>query len=327
MTKAAGTHGPATGRAYPGHDRAPLRPGAAPTVVVMDNRNEVRDFLASRRATITPEQAGVPLYGQRRRVKGLRREEVAQLAGVSTDYYTRIEKGNLASASESVLEAIARALHLDDSERAHLLDLARAARGGAQPPRRRAQPQQLRDSLQHVLDAMTTVPAFIANGRLNLLGVNALGRAFYSEVLDSPAGAPNFARYCFLDPRSHDFYPAWDRAADTTAAMLRAEAGRDPHNKALTDLVGELATRSDDFRKRWAAHDVHVHVTGSKTFRHAVVGELHLAFNQMPLPGDPGLSLTVYTPEPGTGTDDRLGLLASWAATPAAAPEKLSDLT
>lgn len=285
----------------------------------MDNRTEVRDFLTTRRAKITPQQAGIPLYGQRRRVPGLRREEVAQLAGVSNDYYVRLEKGNLGSASDSVLEAIARALQLDDAERAHLLELARAARGG-QPPRRRAQPQQLRPSLQHLLDAMSTVPAFIANGRLDLVGTNALARAFYVQVLESPAQPTNFARFCFLDPAAHEFYPGWEQAADTTVAMLRTEAGRDPHNRALTDLVGELATRSDAFRTRWASHNVHVHVTGSKAFRHPVAGELRLAFNTIPLPGDPGLSLTVYTPEPGTGTDERLALLGSWAATPAEAP-------
>lgn len=284
----------------------------------MDNRAEVRDFLTTRRAKITPQQAGVPLYGQRRRVPGLRREEVAQLAGVSADYYTRLEKGNLSSASESVLEAIARALQLDDAERAHLLDLARAARGGAQLPRRRTQPQQLRPSLQHMLDAMSTVPALINNGRLDLIGTNALARALYVQILESPVKPTNFARYCFLDPRAQQFYPAWEQAADTTAALLRTEAGRDPHNRALIDLIGELATRSDAFRTRWAAHNVHVHVTGSKVFRHPVVGELHLAFNTIPLPGDPGLSLTVYTPEPSTGTDERLALLASWAATPVA---------
>ncbi len=199
-----------------------------------------------------------------------------------------------------------------------LLDLARTARGG-QPPRRRARPKQLRPSLQHMLDAMTAVPAFIANGRLDIVGTNALARAFYTLVLESPAKPTNFARFCFLDPTAHEFYPAWERAADTTVAMLRTEAGRDPHNRALTDLIGELATRSDAIRTRWASHDVHVHVTGSKTFRHPVVGELQLAFNAIPLPGDPGLSLTVYTPEPGTGTDEQLALLASWAATPAAA--------
>ena len=285
----------------------------------MDNRAEVRTFLTTRRAKIGPEQAGVPLYGTRRRVAGLRREEVAQLAGLSTDYYTRIEKGNLRSASDSVLEAIARALQLDDAERSHLLDLARAARGGASPLRRRPQPQQLRPSLQHVLDAMGSVPAFVNNGRLDVVGTNALARAMYTEVLEDSTAPANFARYCFLDPRAREFYPAWERAADTTVAVLRAEAGRDPHNPALTDLVGRLATRSGDFRVRWAAHDVHVHVMGSKTFRHPVVGALQVAFNTIPLPGDQGLSLTVYTPEPGTGTDERLALLASWAATPEAA--------
>ena len=283
----------------------------------------MRDFLASRRAKLTPQQAGVPLYGDRRRVPGLRREEVALLAGLSTDYYTRLEKGSLGSASEGVLEAIARALQLDDAERAHLLDLARAARGGTQP-RRRAQPQKLRASLQHVLDAMATVPAFVNNGRLDLVGTNALARAFYTEVLDSPSGQPNFARYCFLDPRARDFYADWERAADTTASMLRTEAGRDPHSKALIDLVGELATRSDDFRVRWARHDVHVHVMGTKGFRHQVVGPLQLAFDTVPLPGDPGLVLTVFTPEPGTGTDERLALLASWAATTSGAPDAVA---
>jgi hypothetical protein len=164
---------------------------------------------------------------------------------------------------------------------------------------------------------MSTVPAFIANGRLDLVATNALARAMYADVLDTPRRPPNFAVYCFLDPRSHAFYPAWEQAADTTVAMLRTEVGRDPHNRALSDLVGELATQSDAFRTRWATHNVHVHVSGSKRFRHAVVGELHLAFNTIALPGDPGLSLTVYTPEPNTGTDERLALLASWAATPA----------
>ena len=282
----------------------------------MDNRAEVRDFLVSRRAKITPEQAGLPQYGGRRRVPGLRREELALLVGVSPDYMARLEKGNLGSASESVLESLAKALQLDDAERDYLLELARTARGGSQPVRRRAQPQQLRPSLQHMLDAMGTVPAFIGNSRLDLIGTNALARAFYVQVLDSPAQPVNFARFCFLDPAAHDFYPDWERAADTTVAMLRTEAGRDPHNRALSDLVGELATRSGAFRTRWAAHNVHVHVTGSKKFHHPVVGELHLAFNTIPLPGDPGLSLTVYTPEPAAGTDERLALLASWAATP-----------
>ena len=172
---------------------------------------------------------------------------------------------------------------------------------------------------------MGSLPAFIANGRLDLVGTNALARAMYSDVLDTDRTPPNFAAFCFLDGRAQQFYPSWDRSADTTVAMLRTEAGRDPHDRALSDLVGELATRSDAFRVRWAAHDVHVHVTGSKVFRHPVVGELRLAFDTIPLPGDPGLSLTVYTPEPNTGADERLALLASWAATPMAAVDATVD--
>jgi len=284
-------------------------------VDVVDNRTEVREFLTTRRAKITPDQAGVPLYGQRRRVPGLRREEVAQLAGLSTDYYTRLEKGNLRGASDSVLEAIARALHLDDAEHAHLLDLARAARAGAREPRRRAPAQQVRPSLQHMLDAMTTAAAFIRNGRLDILAINPLGLAFYAPLYASAARPVNLARYCFLDPGAENFYPDWEEAADTTVAILRTEAGRDPYNKALTELVGELATRSDAFRTRWAAHDVRLHHTGSKRFSHPVVGDLAVGFNATELPADPGLTLTVYTADPSSGSAEKLALLASWGAT------------
>jgi hypothetical protein len=283
----------------------------------VDNRTEVREFLTTRRAKITPDQAGVPLYGQRRRVPGLRREEVAQLAGLSTDYYTRLEKGNLRGASDGVLEAIARAMQLDDAERAHLFDLARAARGTAREPRRRPRPLQVRPSVHHLLDAMTTAVAFVRNGRLDVLAVNPLGRAFYTPVLDPPARPANLARYCFLDPSAGEFYPDWAEAADTTVALLRTEAGRDPYNRALTDLVGELATRSDAFRTRWAAHDVRLHHTGAKRFRHPLVGDLTVGFNAMELPADPGLTLTVYTADPGSESAEKLALLASWGATSA----------
>lgn len=285
-----------------------------------NNRAEVRDFLATRRAKITPQQAGVPLYGQRRRVPGLGREEVAQLAGLSTDYSTRIEKGSLASASDGVLEAIARALQLDDAERAHLFDLARSARAGTQPTRRRARAQQVRPSIQHLLDAITSAVAFVTNGRLDVVALNPLGRAFYASVLESEHWPANMARFCFLDPGARDFYPDWDETADTTVAILRTEAGRDPYNRALTDLVGELATRSDAFRTRWAAHDVRLHYTGAKRFHHPVVGDLSIVFDTMALPADPGLTLAVYTAEPGSPTADRLALLASWAATPTSPP-------
>ncbi|MCU1617876.1 MAG: family transcriptional regulator [Frankiales bacterium] len=303
------------GPVYPGPDRTPLPRAGGRSVDRVDNRTEVREFLTTRRAKITPDQAGVPLYGQRRRVPGLRREEVAQLVGLSTDYYTRLEKGNLRGASDSALDAIARALQLDDAERAHLHDLTRAARAGAREPRRRAQPQQVRPSLQHMLDAMTTAVAFIRNGRLDILAINPLGRAFYTPVLDSPARPANLARYCFLDPSAEDFYPDWADAADTTVALLRTEAGRDAYNRALTDLVGELATRSDAFRTRWAAHDVRLHHTGVKRFRHPIAGDLTVGFNATELPADPGLTLTVYTAEPSSESAEKLTLLASWAVT------------
>lgn len=282
----------------------------------MDNRIEVREFLTTRRAKLTPDQAGVPLYGQRRRVPGLRREEVAQLAGLSTDYYTRLEKGSLRGASESVLEAIARALQLDDAERAHLFDLARAARAGAREPRRRARAEQVRPSIQHLLDAMTTAVAVVTNGRLDVVALNPLGRAFFTSLVDGTGRPTNLARFCFLDPRAREFYPDWEAIADATVAVLRTEAGRDPYNRALTDLVGELATRSDAFRTRWASHDVRLHLTGAKRFHHPEVGALDLVFNTMALPADPGLTLAVYTAEPGSPTEEKLALLASWAAQP-----------
>jgi len=267
----------------------------------------------------------VPLYSRRRRVPGLRREEVAQLAGVSTDYYTRLEKGNLGGASDAVLEAIGRALHLDDAERAHLFDLARSARGTtAREPRRRAQPR-VRPSIQRLLDSMTTAAAFVRNGRLDVLAVNALGRALYAPVFDDPGRTPpNLARFCFLDPRADDFYPDWADAANTTVALLRTEAGRAPYDRALTDLVGELATRSDAFRTRWAAHDVRLHRTGTKHFHHPLVGEIGVAFDALELPADPGLTLTAYTAEPGSASAEKLTLLASWTA-PLPQPESTVD--
>jgi hypothetical protein len=290
-------------------------------VEAVDNRTEVRQFLTTRRAKLTPDQAGVPLYGQRRRVPGLRREEVAQLAGLSTDYYTRLEKGNLRGASDSVLEAITRALQLDDAERAHLFDLARAARSGAREPRRRPQPQHVRPSVQHLLDAMTGAVAFVANGRLDVVAMNPLARAFYSPVLAGTDLPVNLARYCFLDASARDFYPNWEEAADTTVAILRTEAGRDPYNRALTDLVGELATRSEAFGTRWAAHDVRLHRAGEKRFRHPVVGDLAVGYNRMELGADPGWSLTVYTAEPGSASAEKLTLLASWGAPDAPSPQ------
>ncbi len=280
----------------------------------VDNRDDIREFLASRRARITPEQAGLPDFGGRRRVAGLRRAEVAMLAGVSADYYTRLERGNLAGVSDSVLDALCRALRLDEAERSHLYDLARAANTTTRT-RRRPVKHQVRPGVQSLLDAMTDAPAFVRNGRLDILAANRLAQALYFQAFASPGRPVNLARFCFLDPRADDLYPDWDEVADTTVALLRTEAGRDPYDKALTDLVGQLATRSDDFRTRWAAHNVRLHHTGVKHFQHPVVGRLDLAFEAMPLPADPGLTLTAYSTSPGTPAYDALRLLASWAAT------------
>jgi transcriptional regulator with XRE-family HTH domain len=279
----------------------------------VQTRSEIREFLSSRRAKITPAQAGLTAYGPRR-VPGLRREEVAVLAGVSVPYYTRLERGDLSGVSEGVLDALARALQLDDAERAHLFDLARAAGPMAKRPRRSA-PKQIRPSVQRLLDAITGAPALVQNGRLDILGANQLARALYSELFRDPTRPANHARFNFLNPKAHDVYPDWERGADDAVALLRAEAGRDPYDRELTDLIGELSTRSEEFRARWADHNVRLHQTGTKRFHHPVVGELTLAFEMMELAADPGLNLLTFTAEPGSKSDEALNLLGSWAAT------------
>lgn len=280
----------------------------------MDNRDEVKAFLSTRRAKLTPEQAGLAHYSRNRRVQGLRRSEVADLAGVSVEYYARLERGNLSGVSESVLDSLARALQLDEAERAHLADLARAA-GPAVRARRTPAAQQLRPSVARILAGMTEVPAIVNNGRLDVLAANPLGEALFAPLFADPARPVNHARFTFLNPRAHDFWIDWERAADDAVATLRLEAGRDPRDKRLTDLVGELSTRSDAFRVRWAAHDVRLHRTGIKSFHHPVVGDLHLSYEVMELPADPGLSLIAFSAEAGSPADDSLGFLASWAAT------------
>jgi transcriptional regulator with XRE-family HTH domain len=262
----------------------------------MDNRQEAREFLVSRRAKLTPEQANLST-GTNRRVPGLRRSEVATLAGVSIEYYSKLERGALAGVSAGVLDAIARALQLDDAERAHLFDLAHAAGSSAlvRPRRRAAKPWSPRPSLQWTLDAVTDGPAFVRNGRMDLLAANRLARAFYADVYADPQRPPNLARFAFLDQRARRFYPDWGLAADICVAILRTEAGRDPHDKELQKLVGELSTRSDEFRTRWGAHNVRHHGTGAKTYHHPIVGELTLAYEGLELAAEPGLTLTIYT--------------------------------
>jgi transcriptional regulator with XRE-family HTH domain len=287
------------------------------------NRQEVREFLVSRRAKLSPEQAGLPA-GSNRRVPGLRRSEVAALADVSIEYYAKLERGTLAGVSAGVLDALARALQLDDAERAHLFDLARAADGTSalvRPRRRRTKQWTPHRSLQWTLDAITAGPAFVRNGRMDLLAVNQLARAFYSEVYATdPHQPPNLSRYQFLAPSARQFYPDWDLLADINVAILRTEAGRNPHDKELHDLIGELSTRSDEFRTRWGAHNVRHHGTGSKNYHHPVVGDLTLAYEGLEMAAEPGLTLTIYTAEPGSPSEERLRLLASWAAAPEGEP-------
>lgn len=268
----------------------------------------------SRRAKLSPQQVGVAASGHRR-VAGLRRSEVAALADVSIEYYSKIERGNLAGVSDSVLDAIARALRLDDAEREHLFDLARVANGAAAPVRKRKPKTWVaRESLTRALDAVTSGPAFVRNGRMDILATNDLGRAFYDHVFDGP-GQGNLARFNFLDERSPEFYPDWEAAADVCVAILRTEAGRDPGDKHLHDLIGELSTRSDAFRTRWGAHNVRRHGSGTKDFHHHIVGDLTLTYEGLELTAEPGLSFLIYTAEPGSPSAERLALLASWAAT------------
>lgn len=279
----------------------------------MDNRNEIREFLASRRAKVTPEQVGLPDFGGIRRVPGLRREEVSLLAGMSVEYYTRVERGNVAGVSDSVLEAISQALKLNEAEHDHLFNLVRACGPAA---RKRRQPaKSVHASVQRILDSMVGIPAFVQNGRLDIIAINPLGRALYSAAYDDPVRPVNLARFAFLSNRSGAVYADTDSAAKTAVALLQAEAGRNPFDKDLTALIGELSTRSEEFRTRWAQHNVRLHRKGIKTFRHPAIGELELNFDAMELSAAPGLTMVTYSAEPGSPSDDGLRLLASWAAT------------
>jgi len=278
----------------------------------------------SRRARLTPEEAGLAA-GSNRRVAGLRRSEVAVLADVSVEYYAKLERGSIAGASSSVLESISRALRLDDTERAHLFDLARAADGipTSGRSRRRATVQTgARLSLQWALEAITEGVAFVRDPYQNLLATNALGRAFYSPVIGDGGRTPNLARFQFLDPASRDFYPDWDLFGEMCVGIMRAEAGRDPHDRTMQDLVGELSTRSETFRTLWGAHNVRTHGSGTKRFHHPVAGELTLAYEELAITAEPGLVLLVYTAEPGSPSAERLHLLASWSASEDATIER-----
>jgi transcriptional regulator with XRE-family HTH domain len=281
----------------------------------MDPAGDIREFLTSRRAKITPDEAGLLAFGTNRRVKGLRREEVAMLAGISAEYYTRFERGNASGASDEVIEGVARALQLDDAERTHLFDLVRTANASFRTTRRRPTQERVRPVIQRILDSISA-PAYVRNGRLDLLAANPLGRALYAPVFESPSGLPNMARFIFLDESATDFFPDWEKIASDAVAILRAEVGRDPYDKTLSNLVGELSTRSNEFRVRWAAHNVKFHRTGTKVLHHPVVGDLTLDYEAMELPGDSGQRILVYSAEPRSPAQQALDLLASWASGP-----------
>ena len=304
-------------------------PAATGVSAPADARAEIKDFLTTRRAKVTPQMAGLPVVGGNRRVPGLRREEVAMLAGVSVDYYTRLERGRAAGASEEVLDALASALLLDDAERQHLFDLARSVSSTGRSRRRRPRAGRaaLRPGVQWLLDSMT-VPALVADSLSTYVASNLMARALYSPMFLDPAPQAtgrevNMARFVFLDPRSRDFFPNWDSGAEDLVAMLRLAAGAGPTDPRLTALVGELSTRSREFSRLWARHDVRYVCRGEKVIRHPVVGELRLAYEPMPLTTAPGMRMTAYAVEPGSPSQDALQLLASWAATePAPAAEK-----
>lgn len=282
-----------------------------------DIRTQVREFLSSRRARISPDQAGLPAYGGNRRVKGLRREEVALLARVSVDYYVRMERGNLAGASDSVLDSLADALHLDEAERAHLYALAEASQPPSTRTRQRPAAKRVRPQIHQVLDAISNAPAWVRNGRHDIIAMNSLARALYSPVLESDSRRPaNTTRFVYLqETAAREFFVDYDQIAADAAAMLRLEAGRNPRDQDLIALVGELSTRSETFRHRWASQDVKFHRSGTKRLRHPAVGRLDLDFESMELSSEPGLRLNLYTAAAGTPTADGLSLLASWAAT------------
>jgi transcriptional regulator with XRE-family HTH domain len=280
----------------------------------MGNADEIREFLTTRRAKVTPERAGLPTYGRHRRVSGLRREEVALVAGISVEYYTRLERGNAHGVSDEVLDAVSRALQLDEAERAHLLDLVRTA-NQERAPRRTAAAQRVRPSIQRVIDAMSDVAAFVHNGRLDILYANPLAAALYSENYRDPARPPNTARFLFLDPAARTFYADWETVAHDIVAALRGEAGRNPYDRALSDLIGLLSTRSDEFRVRWASHDVRFHRSGTKRFHHPLVGDLTLAYDALDVPADAGLTIVTYSAEPASASEKALLELGRWAST------------
>ncbi|MFI1359903.1 helix-turn-helix transcriptional regulator [Streptomyces canus] len=284
----------------------------------MDRSTEIREFLRTRRARVTPEQAGLAPHPGARRVPGLRREEVAQLAGVSVDYYVRLERGRTQGVSQTVLDAVARALQLDDTERAHLFDLARPTAARARS-RRPPAPQRVRPAVYRALDALA-VPAMVQGRRMDILAANRLGYALMADFQARPHRERNAARFVFLDEAAPALYTDWERVAGDCVATLRLYAGRHPDDPQLTELIGELSLHSDTFRRLWADHDVLAHTNGSKRFHHPLVGDLTLEYVVLAVEGDADQNFIIYTPEPASPSAEAIGILASWTNTPTAAP-------
>jgi transcriptional regulator with XRE-family HTH domain len=274
---------------------------------------QIGEFLRARRARIRPEELGLTGYG-RRRVPGLRREELAQAAGVSVDYYVRLEQGRSPAVSDAILDAIARVLRLDDVEREHLRNLVRPARTG--PAKASA---SVRPALQRLLDMATDVPAFVLGRRMDILAWNGLAEAIYG-FSSMAADERNAARHAFLHAKGRDFYPDFDAVAAETVAYLRLDAGRHPGDKRLATLIGELSMGDETFRRLWAQHDVQEKTFGTKVIRHPIVGDLELDYETLAPPGDADQMLVTYTCKKGSPTEERLRLLGSWtAAVPAEA--------
>lgn len=279
----------------------------------MDAASDIREFLSSRRARLTPTDVGLPDYGGRRRVSGLRREEVALLAGMSVEYYTRLERGNASGVSDTILDGISRALRLSAAERAHLRDLVRTA---AETTRLRPRPaaptaRRVQPSTQRLLDMMIGVPAIVQNGRLDVIASNALGRALFSTPGNPALEHFNFARFLFLEPAGRTMYRDWDDSAAQLVALLRAETGRTPNDPELGTLLADLQTGSSEFRALWSAHDVHVHLGGLKRFQHPGIGDIELTYETMLLAVDTGLQFVAFTAAAGSPAENALHLLAS----------------
>jgi transcriptional regulator with XRE-family HTH domain len=271
----------------------------------MDLSGDVRGFLVSRRERLTPQEVGLSDVGDKRRVKGLRREEVAQLTGVSVDYYSRMERGRLSGVSEAVLDALASALLMSEAERHYLFSLAQASRGAAAAP---VPTTTLRPGLRWLLDAIESTPAYVRSGRFDILAVNHAGSVLFCEVFESASNRDNLARYVFLDPRSRDFFADWDEVAYHTVCALRIESSRSPEDEALSTLIAELASGDRRFATWWSSCDVSLHQSSRKSVRHPVAGDLDLACEALQLPSDPGLTLVTYVAAPGTSEECPLGL-------------------